>query len=122
MLNPSQAGGATEAMNYNSWLPSIPTMGKPSGPTNHPLSFGCVDEPTIEEPKDDSLAWFARNLEMLRKRYGRRWILIKNNDVVDSSDDPTELQTVAEKQGIVSPYITKIPPSSTSWRTAYCSR
>jgi hypothetical protein len=99
-------------------------MAKLSGPTNPSLRWSSrpQEEPTIEEPKDDSLAWFASNLAMLRRKFGRRWILIKDSEVLDSSDDPTELQAVAEEKGIVSPYITKIPPSSTVWRTAYGSR
>ena len=71
---------------------------------------------------DNLLAWFANNLETLRNQYGTRWILIKDNSVIDSSDDPTELQLVARRKGIAGPYITKIPPSSTIWRTAYGSR
>jgi len=71
---------------------------------------------------DSLLAWFASSLETLRNQYGTRWILIKDNTVIDSSDDPAELQLVAKRKGITSPYITKIPPSSTVWRTAYGSR
>jgi hypothetical protein len=119
MLNQSHAGGPTEAIHYNSLLANIPTVAMPSGPKNPALSLECVGKPIIEEPKEGSLAWFARNLEMLRNKFGRRWILIKDNEVIDSSDDPTKLQVVAEEKGIMSPYITKIPPPSTSWRTAY---
>lgn len=64
-------------------------------------------------------AWFAGNLEALRKKYGTRWILIKDNNVLAASDDPVQLELIAEQQGIASPYITKIPVASTVWRTAY---
>jgi hypothetical protein len=125
MLNANQAGGASEGVHYNLWLASIPTMAKPSGAKNPsvPQSFLFSEDPTIyDEAKDDSLAWFASNLEILRRKYGRRWILIKDSDVLDSSDDPVELHAIAEKKGIISPYITKIPPSSTVLRTAYGSQ
>lgn len=66
-------------------------------------------------------AWFAGSLGKLRKKYGLCWILIKDSKVVASSNDPTELQAIASRQGIVSPYITKIPAPSTVWRTAFGS-
>src|SRR5579862_9677140 len=79
-------------------IPSVAS--EPSGPTHSwpPYSAyeGLQDRPSLDEqPKEGSLAWFARNLEMLRNRFGRRWILIKDNDVIDSSDDPTKLQEIA---------------------------
>jgi hypothetical protein len=121
---PSNSAGSNNEV-LNALLMTIPSMAsEPSGPTHSwpPYSDHQVlhSRPVLNErPKETSLAWFARNLEMLRKKFGRRWILIKDSEVIDASDDPTELQAVAEQKGIMSPYITKIPPSSTSWRTAY---
>jgi hypothetical protein len=77
--------------------------------------------PTITIPQDDdgSLAWLASNLEQLAKQHGDKWVLVRSCKVIEESEDAIKLEQVTTRLGIQNPYITKIPPPSKTWRTAY---
>lgn len=74
--------------------------------------------PTVTD-SDGSLVWLAANLDQLSRKYADKWVLIKNSTVLADSDDAIQLEQLARQQSIDNPYITKIPPSSAAWRTAY---
>lgn len=119
MLSQSQAGGPTEAINCNSWLASIPTTAKPSGPTNPPWTLGRVNEPTIEESEDDSLKWAAQQFSELLDKYRGQWILVRTQQVIDSSTDPIKLLQRAIDLGITKPLMLRIEPSEAARRMVF---
>lgn len=84
------------------------------------LFVGKPNEP--KEPaahQSDSLAWLAANSRQLSERYGDQWLLVERNEVLAASRDPTELERLAKRHGIETPYITQAASPSKGWRTAY---
>jgi hypothetical protein len=125
MLNESQPGGATQAIHYNSWLANIATTARPSGPENpSPSLFVYADESGIEEAvkeqEDDSLKWIADYLKQWMNDYPDKWIVVKNKEVLESSEDLVDLLKRASKAGIRNPLVLKMEPLPLrKWRTAF---
>jgi Family of unknown function (DUF5678) len=131
MLNQSHIGGATESIHYNSWLATVPTEAKPSGPENSSSWFAYADESGIEEAakerEDDSLKWVADfandypdNLKQLMNDYPGKWIVVKNKEVVEISEDLVDVLKRASKAGIRNPLVLKMEPLPLyKWRTAF---
>lgn len=103
-------------------LTIAPTVGKviECSWTSSTPTFNLLQPNTVQPPDTDgSLAWLGANLDQLSKQHGDKWVLVKGCTVVEESDDPLQLERSAGQQGIERPYITKIPPPSKAWRTAY---
>jgi Family of unknown function (DUF5678) len=69
-----------------------------------------------------AIGWLGSNWESLIEKYADRWVLVENQRIVADSNDPTELERIAEASGIREPFITKIEPVSAVWRTAYAHK
>lgn len=67
---------------------------------------------------DEPWRWVQSNLHELLVNYADEWIAVKNNAVVGHSKDVTALIKRLDKQGIQSPFITKMS-QSTANATAY---
>jgi len=72
------------------------------------------------EDKDDSLEWAADNLTRLVSEYPDKWIVVKNRNVVEVSDDLIDLLKRASRAGIVKPLVLKMEQlPKRKWRTVF---
>jgi hypothetical protein len=75
-------------------------MSKPSSPNAEAPHEYSNDE-------DGSFAWVAMNAQALYDRYPAQWILVDKARVIGSAEDPEELMLLAQRRGILTPFITK---------------
>jgi hypothetical protein len=77
-------------------------------------------DPADSEDKDDSLKWATDNLKRLVNEYPDKWIVVKNRNVVEISDDLVDLLRRASSAGIVKPLVLKMDPlPKRKWRTVF---
>jgi uncharacterized protein DUF5678 len=77
-------------------------------------------DPADSENKDDSLKWVADNLKRLMNEYPDKWIVVKNRNVVEISDDLVDLLKRASRAGIVKPLVFKMDQlPKRKWRTVF---
>ncbi len=60
-----------------------------------------------------SLDWLSRNLERLCDQYSNKWIAIRDEKVIASSQTVSEL--IQETKGIECPFITFLPSEPIIW-------
>ena len=76
-------------------------------------------EPGPSAYDDTSLIWVAANSNELYERYPNQWILVEGKAVVASSENPHELEALAEKRAIQVAFITRVAPPSKPHRMVY---
>jgi hypothetical protein len=68
---------------------------------------------------DRSIVWVASHSEELAARFPNQWILVEGACVIASSTNPLELEELAQKHKIKTPFITTVVPASQPQRMVY---
>ena len=97
---------------------------EPASTTRRHWPFGYVpNEPFAikrTDDRDDSLEWAADNLKRLVSEYPDKWIVVKNRNVVETSDDLVGLLKKASRAGIANPLVLKMDQlPRRKWRTVF---
>jgi hypothetical protein len=66
-----------------------------------------------------SLDWVSQHLSELLEKHPGKWIAVKDDQVISSSDNLPSLMEYLQAQGIEDPFITEIPAHPVVWNTAY---
>ena len=84
-------------------------------------SFALLSEPEIGTgaTEEDPLKWVADNLDELLKKYPDKWIMVKNNQVLSHSDNPSDLVEKAAREAIEDPFITRMAKSAAGSQIAF---
>lgn len=68
---------------------------------------------------DDPIAWLSSNLAAVSSDYPHKWIVVADNRIVASADDPEEALSQARQLGIKAPFLTRVPENPVTWRMAF---
>lgn len=84
------------------------------------LTTPAASAPLIYD--DGAIVWVASHSHELSARYPNQWILVEGDRVIASSIDPLELEELAQKCQIKTPFITRVAPTSQPQRMVYAGQ